>query len=82
MHDTSPEIDQKMRGLIQLKLPIERLKMGCSMYETSKKLVSDSILRNNPKISKKDFKIELFLKMYGDDFAPDLREKIINYLSL
>ena len=43
MHDTSLAMDEKMRELIRAKTPLERLEMGCSMYETSRYLVQRSI---------------------------------------
>jgi hypothetical protein len=80
MDDTSPEIAEKMREMFQRKTPIERLKMGCSMYDTSKYLIICAILRENPKISKIDLRREIFLRFYGDDFNPEERDKIIKYL--
>jgi hypothetical protein len=80
MDDTPPHIAQKMCEMIQLKLPIERFEMGCSMYETSRYLVIRSILEHNPHISEVELKQELFLKFYRDDFDPVQREKILKYL--
>ena len=79
MRDTTPVIVKKMREMIQMKLPIERLKMGCSMYETSKYLIIQAILKNNPQISKADFQKELFL-FYGDNFNLVQQERIIKHL--
>jgi hypothetical protein len=80
MHDTSSEMMDKMHEMIQQKTPIERLKMGCSMYETSKTLVLRFILAKNPSISRKDLIRDFFLKFYQDDFSPTEREKIILHL--
>lgn len=52
MDDTSPDIAQKIREMIQMRSPIERLKMGCSMYETSRYLIIRGIMEKNPHISK------------------------------
>ncbi len=80
MHDTPPEIYEKMSEMIQKKSPIERLKMGCSMYDTSKYLVTRFILENNPTISPIALRQEIFLKFYWDDFNAEQREKFIRSL--
>jgi hypothetical protein len=80
MHDTSLAMDEKMRELIRAKTPLERLEMGCSMYETSRYLVQRSILESNPSISEKDLRKELFLKFYKNDFSPEEVERIAKHL--
>lgn len=55
MRDTTPEMEEKMREMIRMKSPIERLKMGCSMYDTSKRLVPRAILEDHPDISQRIF---------------------------
>lgn len=80
MNDTSPMMEKKLREMIQSKDPIERLKMGCSMYQTSRYLIERAILEENPLISKGDLKKEIFLKFYRDDFSPQECEKIIKHL--
>ncbi|MCE5295110.1 MAG: hypothetical protein LLF94_10935 [Chlamydiales bacterium] len=82
MRDTTHEMTVKMREMIQLKSPIERLKMGSSMYETSKRLITRAILENNPTISKLQFRREFFLKFYGNDFCNRDLEKILSYLEV
>ncbi|NGX61861.1 MAG: hypothetical protein K940chlam9_01350 [Chlamydiae bacterium] len=80
MNDTHPEITKKIREMIQSKTPEERLKMGCSMNETSRYLVTQFILRENPNISQKELRQEIFLKYYGPDFDPVTRAKILEQL--
>ncbi len=82
MRDTSPKIDEKMREMIRMKTPFERAQMGASMFETSKYLVTQSILRDNPHISQTELRKELFLKFYGNDFTSVQKEKIILHMSL
>lgn len=79
MHDTSLAMDNKMREIIRAKSPLERLTMGCSMYDTSRYLIKRSILENNPSISKKDLRIELFLKFYRNDFSAEQCERITQH---
>lgn len=80
MNDTSPAMEEKVREIIRSKTPIERLKMGCSMYETSRYLIVRSILEKNPAISKNDLRKEVFLRFYSDDFPLEECAKIANYL--
>lgn len=80
MNDTSPEMAKKMLEMIQGKSPIERFKMGCSMYDTSRYLVIRGILENNPNISEIDLRKELFLKFYHDDFNSIEIQKILKHL--
>lgn len=80
MHDTSLAIAEKMREMIRSKTPLERLMMGCSMYETSRHLIKCSILASNPSISQMDLRKELFLKFYRNDFSPEECERITQYL--
>jgi hypothetical protein len=80
MNDTSPDIEKKVREMMQQKTPEERLKMGGEMHATSKYLVTCAILRENPQISPADLREELFLKFYGNDFDPAQKASILNHL--
>ena len=80
MNDTSPQIAAKLREMILQKLPEERLRMGCSMFDFSKKLVMVGISRKNPYASRVILRIELFRKFYGNDFSRIQQEKIIAHL--
>lgn len=81
MNDTSPAIDEKMRELIRKKTPEERLRMGCSMYDFSKSLVTHSILESSPNLTPVEIRRELFLRFYGNDFDSAKRQRILEYLA-
>ncbi|NGX43131.1 MAG: hypothetical protein K940chlam7_01422 [Chlamydiae bacterium] len=81
MRDTHPDITQKIYELIKRKTHLERLMMGCSMYETSKYLIVRAIKEKTPLISKSALRQEIFLHFYGNDFDYEQRKKIIQYLS-
>lgn len=81
MNDTSPEMTRKMCEMIQRKTPSERSKMGWSMYQTSKQLVTRSILERNPHISEAELRQELFLKFYFNDFDQEQQNKILQHLA-
>ena len=76
MNDTSFEIAEMQREMCRLKTPSQRCIMGASMYDTSKYLVTRSILKDHPDISKSNLQKELFLRFYGDEFDPIDQEKI------
>lgn len=82
MHDTSPKIDEKMREMIRMKTPFERAQMGASMFETSKYLVTQAILRDNPNISQSELREQIFLAFYDNDFTVKQKEKILQHIRL
>lgn len=82
MNDTSPDIAKKMREMMQKRSPLERLKMGCSMHETSKYLVAMAICENMPIYSAADLRRELFLRFYGDEFDAATKQKILEHLEV
>lgn len=80
MNDTSSKTAEKMHEMMQKKTPLERLIMGCSMYQTSKYLVTQGIIERHPNLSKAGLRREFFLRFYGDDFDPVRRDRIAKYL--
>lgn len=82
MHDTSREAEEQMHKMISQKTPLERVMMGCSMYETSRQLIVRALRESNPQISENELRKEVFLKFYGNDFDPKTREKILEHLAI
>ena len=80
MNDTTPEMNRKMCEMIQQKTPEERLKMGCSMYDLSKRLVIQALLKNDPHLSAADLRVGIFQQFYYNDFTPKTSAKIIKHL--
>lgn len=80
MRDTSPAMEEIMREMIRKKTPQERLKMGSSMYDTSRHFIVRAILEEKPNISESELRKEIFLKFYKDDFPPEELMKIANHL--
>ena len=81
MHDTRPDIAAKYREMIMRKSGEERLLMGCSMYETTRKIVHSAIGHQYPGISKTEMNREIFLRFYGMEFNPADREKTLSALT-
>jgi hypothetical protein len=50
------------------------------MFSTSKVLIATGIRHQHPDISDIDLKIAVFLKLYGDDFDEEQKQKIIAHL--
>jgi len=78
MNDTNPEIAARYRNLIMRKSGEERLLMGCSMYDTARKIVLSAIHNNHPGITNAEIKREIFLRFYGLEFNPAEREKLLS----
>jgi len=60
MNDTHPEAAARFQSLMRLKSNEERLLMGCSMYDTAKRIVKDAILNQSPEITPQRMKKEIF----------------------
>jgi hypothetical protein len=78
--DTHPHIEKLYRDMIMSRSGVERLKMGCSMHTTAKKIVRASILETAPQATEEAMRHELFLRFYANDFDPDTRKKILQAL--
>ena len=80
MRDTHHQIESKMIEMLLKKSGLERLEMGCSLFDFSKQLVVSAILRENPTLSLDRIKQEVFLRFYGDDFNSVQKLKILSRL--
>ena len=80
MFDTHPDIANQFRDLMMSKSGQERVLMGCSMYDTAKKIVSSAILNSQPEITDVEMKKEIFLRFYGKEFRPVDLKKFISAL--
>ncbi|MFH1830468.1 MAG: hypothetical protein ABH871_06810 [Pseudomonadota bacterium] len=68
MKDTSACVHKKMISLMSKRSGEERLKMGASMFDTAKELIGPSS------------RAKVFLRLYGSNFSPKERQKILNHL--
>ncbi len=81
MNDTHPDIAVRFRDLMMSKTGQQRLRMGCSMYDTAKKIVCSSIYNSRPGITDAEMKKEIFLRFYGQDFTQAERNKFFSALA-
>jgi len=80
MFDTHPDVAIRFRDLMMSKTGQQRLLMGCSMYDTAKKIVRSAIYNNRPEITEEEVKKEIFLRFYGKEFSRTDREKFLSAL--
>jgi len=78
MEDVS---DEKMREMVRNMTPTERLNMGCAMTQAYKNSLIKAIVEENPQITEAGIKQQLFLRLYGDEFDEEQKEKILRYLA-
>ncbi len=74
MNDTSSAAHEKMLALMRQKSGEERLKMGCSMFNTARELVLASFPKDATETDKRLF---LFKRFYGSDFSKEQRERFV-----
>lgn len=77
MNDTSPEMDERYRAMLMPWSGEERLKMGCSMFDTAKALMRAGILERTPQASPAEIRRALFMQLYGHEFDAEARAKIL-----
>ena len=75
MNDTALHIEEHYKQMLMSRSGEERLKMGCSMNTTAKKIVRASLLQKNPQATENALRRELFLRIYANDFDPDIEKK-------
>lgn len=80
MKDTDSRMDKKFREMMRQKTPAERLAMGCSMFDFSKRLAISSILSEKGNLSAAALRRELFLRFYSNDFEATQQENILKHL--
>jgi len=81
MNDTNPEVAVQFQNLIMCKSGEQRLIIGCSMYDTAKKIVQNAIYNQHPEIKPEEMKKEIFLRFYGLEFSRADRERLLSALT-
>lgn len=80
MKDTSPEMEELFRKKVMARTGVERLKMGCSMFDTAKELIHASFRNQGIPLAGPEYREKLFLRTYGTDFDDDTLTKIVLHL--
>jgi len=82
MDDTPEKIKQLYMQMLMSKSPSERFMMAVGMFDAAKNLVVAGISREKPGINEGQLRAEIFLKMYGNEFSPPEKERIIRKLTI
>ena len=77
MKDTSSKMHQEMIRRMKSLSGAQRLKMGCSMFDSAKKLVIASL---GGVYEERTLRGRLFRRMYDGDFHEEKMKKIIAHL--
>lgn len=77
MNDTSQKMIEYYDRLMMERSPQERLRMGCSMFDTAKQMVRDSIMSDNDQLLPDEIKKEIFLRFYGQELTGERGNKIL-----
>ncbi len=76
MHDTSPEMEEKMREILAGKSPGERLRMACDMFACARALMRAGIKSEDPTLSEAQIRGRMFVRTYGDLFTREEIDRI------
>ncbi|MDP2279570.1 MAG: hypothetical protein Q8K51_15260 [Nitrospirota bacterium] len=82
MRDTHPSIEEEFIKMIMKKSGEERIKMGCDMNETAKRLVIASVFQKNLSSSEDDIKIAILDRFYGSELSPEMKKEFIRKICL
>jgi len=74
MNDTPENIDEIYRKMLMQQTGEKRILMGLSMFDLATRLMISSIMEMH---TAKDFKKQIFLRMYDNDFTQTEKEKIL-----
>jgi hypothetical protein len=81
MKDTTFSIEEHYNQLLMSRSGEERLKMGCSMHGTAKKMVRASLLNAAPHATENSIRQGLFIRFYANDFDSETQRKILQALA-
>ena len=78
MNDTRGDIAEKYRSMFMKLDPVQRLKIGCRMFHTSRELIDAGIrLEMGDKAGEKEHRRRLFIRLYGQDLSREQIEAFI-----
>lgn len=77
MQDTPEDIQQLQRSIFARKTNTERFMIGMELMEQTRNQIVANIRQMTPDVSELDLKIELFKRLYSQDFDQGEMIKII-----
>ncbi len=78
--DTHPDAARRLRAMIMRQTGEERLKIGCSMFDTARRLALASLQAEDPRLTPFELRQALFLRFYRSDFDPKTAGIILEFL--
>lgn len=78
--DTSLLVERRYRRMLLARPGVERLKMGCAMFDASRALMRAGLRARHGLIEPAEERVQLFLHTYGDELDPEEVERIVKRL--
>jgi hypothetical protein len=80
MKDTPLEI-QELQRIIWMQKPLrERVRLGMEMIDEGFAIVRRSIQISNPSFNEREVVMELFKRLYGNEFSEEEQKPILEFL--
>lgn len=76
MNDTPLEIRKLQIEYFLTKTPLERLQMAEEQCESVRKIIENTIFKENKDISKADLKVKVFERYYKKDFSEEQLKEV------
>jgi hypothetical protein len=80
MNDTPPDVDAAFSAMFATLTPTQRVRMMSEMFDTVRRILVSGIRAEQPDISDTELKVQVFLRTYRDDYAPDERDRIVAFI--
>ncbi|MFN8344577.1 MAG: hypothetical protein U0X91_06225 [Spirosomataceae bacterium] len=80
MKDTPSEISELQRSIWMQKPLNERVRLGLEMIDEGLAVVRRSIQNNNPSLNEREVVVELFKRLYGNEFTEEEQKPILEFL--
>lgn len=80
MNDTPLEIQELQRSIWMQKPIRERVRLGLEMIDEGFAIVRRSIQNNNPSFNEREVVVELFRRLYGNEFSEEEQKPILEFL--
>ena len=81
MNDTAPAVEIVYRRLLLARSGVDRLKMGCDMFDAAVTLARAGVRAAAPGATEERVRAEVFVRLYGGDFDAPTQARIVERLS-
>ena len=77
MNDTPEHVERRYRELLMKLPPLRRLQMASEMFSAARILMREGIRMQLGPIDEGELRVQMFLRLYGDEFSLERRQRII-----